>query len=83
MLKQNGTDRSLDNDRCVVGVYQYLLFVTVMPQSEAGVKNRKFFDLAQLVQQYAQRGDKNGLACSLLHPVNVDDDEIGRYFDFC
>ena len=43
------------------------------------MKNRKFNDIAQLVQQYAQRGEKNGLACSLLHPVNVepDDDEIG------
>ena len=44
------------------------------------MKNRKFNDIAQLVQQYAQRGEKNGLACSLLHPVNVepDDDEIGK-----
>ena len=49
------------------------------------MKNRKFCDLAQLVQQYAQRGDKNGLAYSLLHPVNVDpdDDEIGRYSEWC
>lgn len=44
------------------------------------MKNRKFNDIAQLVQQYAQRGEKNGLACSLLHPVNVDsdEDEIGQ-----
>ena len=43
------------------------------------MKNRKFIDLAQLVQQYAQRGEKNGLACPLRHPVNVaDDDDIGR-----
>ena len=50
-------------------------------QSEVGVKNRKFVDLAQLVQQYAQRGEKNGLACPLRHAVNVDpadDDDIGR-----
>jgi len=49
------------------------------------VKNRKFNDLAQLIQQYAQRGEKNGLACSLLHPVNVepdDDDEIGKQYSF-
>jgi len=50
-----------------------------MPQSEAGVRNRKFNDLAHLIQQYAQRGEKNGLACSLLHPVigDPDEDEIG------
>ena len=48
------------------------------------MKNRKFNDIAQLVQQYAQRGEKNGLACSLLHPVNVepDDDEIGKCSEF-
>jgi len=49
------------------------------------VKNRKFVDLAQLIQQYAQRGEKNGLVCPLLHPVNVDpadDDDIGRYTEF-
>ena len=46
------------------------------------MKNRKFADLAQLIQQYAQRGEKNGLTCPLLHPVNVepDDDEIGKLF---
>ena len=57
-----------------------LAYRNVMSQSEVGVKNRKFSDLAHLIQQYAQRGEKNGLACSLLHPVNVepDEDEIGR-----
>ena len=49
------------------------------------MKNRKFVDLTQLIQQYAQRGEKNGLACPLLHPVNVDpadDDDIGIYSEF-
>jgi len=44
------------------------------------VKNRKFQDLAELIQQYAERGVRNGLAFPLLHPVNVDpadDDDIG------
>jgi len=47
------------------------------------VKNRKFTDLMQLIEQYAQRGDKNGLACPLLHPISVesdDDDETGTQF---
>ena len=60
-------------------LFQCSLWLSV--QSEVGVKNRKFNDLAHLIQQYAQRGDKNGLACPLLHPVNIDpddDDEIGR-----
>ena len=50
-------------------------------QSEAGVKCRKFSDLSQLIQQYIQRGQKNGLAGPLLHPVMVDenDDEIGIF----
>ena len=54
-------------------------------QSEVGVRNRKFNDLAQLIQQYIQRGENNGLACSLLHPVIVepDDDETGRHSEFC
>jgi len=49
------------------------------------VKNRKFFGLAQLIQQYTERGDKNGLTCSLLHPVTVesDDDEIGTDVVHC
>ena len=43
-----------------------------MLKSEAGVKCRKFTDLAQLIQEYMQRGPKNGLAGPLLFPVNVD-----------
>jgi hypothetical protein len=55
---------------------RFLVFVL---QSEAGVKCRKFPDLSQLIQQYVQRANKNGLAGPLLHPITVDepDDEQG------
>lgn len=61
------------------------IHVTFCFQSEVGVKSRKFVDLTQLIHEYIQRGQKNGLATSLSHPVNVENDdenESGIHFSF-
>lgn len=53
----------------------YLFFICL--QSEAGVSGPKFSDLIQLVTEYLQRGEKNGLACALKTAVEAEGLEEG------
>lgn len=45
-------------------------------ESEEGVKNKKYSDLVGLIQDYVQRGSRNGLTCALLKPISVETSEF-------
>ncbi|XP_064614933.1 phosphatidylinositol 3,4,5-trisphosphate 5-phosphatase 1-like [Liolophura sinensis] len=62
-------------------VHQYRILPTgdgkLTVASEAGVSGPKFSDLIQLVTEYLQRGEKNGLACALKTAVEAEGLEEG------
>ena len=62
----------------------FCCFVFSCFQAEKGVSAKKFPDLVSLVNEYLNRGSRNGLVHALKYPVEVQespDTDSGRLFD--
>lgn len=66
-------------------IKQTLLTSIVFLQAENLANQKEYKDLKHLIQALTDKGDKNGLRCALLYPINRQDDEDrdSGLFVFC